>query len=163
MIMKKIFIIGFMGWGKSHIGHSLAEALELEHYDLDFLLEKSCMLSIKDIFRTYGEKKFRSLERDMLLSSPASGVISTGGGVIISPKNRTYLKEQFVIWLNPAWDTIYDRIKNSNRPLVKKHNKEALYQIFQQREELYREVANISIDDIKEEDIVSQILNLIDK
>lgn len=163
MNFKKIFIIGFMGSGKSHIGRSLADVLEVKHYDFDYLLEKKCMLSIKDIFRTYGEKKFRSLERDILLSSPSSGIMSTGGGIIISPKNRDYLNEQFVIWLKPPWETLYKRISKSNRPLVKKHNKEELYQIFQEREELYREVANISIDDIKEEDIISKILDFIDK
>ena len=154
MDRKKLFIVGFMGSGKSHIGRCLANSLGLEHYDLDFLLEKKCMLSIKDIFRTYGEKRFRFLERDVLLSSPDSGVISTGGGVVISPKNRAYLQKQFVILLNPPWEIIYERIKKSNRPLVKKHNQQELFQIFQQREKLYREVANFSVDDIKEEDII---------
>jgi shikimate kinase len=163
MSKTNVFIIGFMGCGKSHIGRSLADALGVQHYDLDYLLEKQCMLSIKDIFRTYGEKHFRSLERDILLSSPPSGVISTGGGVIVSAANRAYLKDQFVIWLNPAWDIIYDRIRRSNRPLVKKNSKEELWQIYQQREVLYKEVANFSIDDIEEEDIISKILDLIDK
>lgn len=152
-----------MGSGKSHTGRLLAEALGLEHYDLDFLLEKECMLSIKDIFRTYGEVQFRVLERNILLSTAESGVISTGGGVIVSDANRAYLKEQFVIWLNPAWETLYERIKRSNRPLVKKHDKEELYRIFQERERLYQEIANISIDDIEEKDIISKILSFIDK
>lgn len=163
MNITKIYIIGFMGSGKSHIGRSLAEALAVSHYDLDYLLEKRFMLSIKDIFRTYGEKKFRSIERDILLSTPDSGVISTGGGVIISAKNRDYLQNQYVIWLSPPWETIYKRIKWSNRPLVKKHSKEELFEIFQEREELYHQVANISIDDIEEEDIISKILNLLNK
>ena len=163
MNKKKIFIIGFMGSGKSHIGRSLAKALEFQHYDLDYLLEKKCMLSIKDIFRTYGEKKFRSLERDILLSSPDEGVISTGGGVIVSKANRSYLQDEFVIWLHPGWETVYNRIKNSRRPLVKTNSKDELLKIYQQREALYQEVANFSIDDIEEQDIISKILNLINK
>ena len=163
MSIKKILIIGFMGSGKSHIGRSLAAALKLEHYDLDYLLEKKCMRSIRDIFRTYGESQFRSLERDILLSSPATGVISTGGGVISSPINRKYLKGHMVIWLNPPWDLLYERIKNSNRPLVKKNTKKQLYSIFQAREDLYRQVANFSIDDIEEDKIIRKILNLINK
>lgn len=163
MNKKKIFIIGFMGSGKSHIGRSLAVALGVQHYDLDYLLEKRCMLSIRDIFRTYGENQFRSLERDILLSSPPSGVISTGGGVILSDLNRKYLKDNLVIWLNPPWETIYERIKNSNRPLVRKNSKAELYNIFQTREDLYREIANFSIDDIQEETIICKILKLINE
>lgn len=157
MISKKIFIIGFMGSGKSHIGRLLADVLKLEHFDLDYLLEKECMRSIKDIFHTYGEKKFRSLERDILLSSPPSGVISTGGGVISCPNNRKYLKNYLVIWLNPPWEILYDRIKNSNRPLVKKNTKEELFAIYQARRALYEEVADFSIDDIEENDIIREI------
>jgi len=163
MMSKKIFIIGFMGSGKSHVGRLLADALELEHFDLDYLLEKEWMRSIKDIFHNYGEKKFRSLERDILLSSPPSGVFSTGGGVISSHVNRKYLKDHEVIWLNPPWEVLYDRIKNSNRPLVKKNNKEQLFQIYQERLELYRQVANFSIDDIEEDEIIWKILKLINK
>ncbi len=161
MSIKKIFIIGFMGSGKSHIGRSLADALGIQHYDLDYLLEKRCMLSIRDIFRTYGENQFRSLERDILLSSPPSGVISTGGGVILSALNRDYLKDYPVIWLNPPWEILYERIKNSNRPLVKKNSKAQLYNIFQEREEFYREIANFSIDDIEEDKIISKLINMI--
>jgi len=161
--MKKIFLIGFMGSGKSHIGRSLAKATGVPHYDLDYLVEKSCMLSIRDIFRNYGENKFRSLERDILLSSPPSGIISTGGGVVLSTTNRDYLKEYPVFWLNPPWEILYDRIKNSRRPLVLKNSKDMLYKIFQERETLYREVANFSIDDIEEDDIIKKMLNLINK
>jgi shikimate kinase len=159
--MKKIFIIGFMGSGKSHIGRSLADAIGFLHYDLDYLLEKECMLSIRDIFKTYGEKQFRSLERDILLSSPPSGIISTGGGVILSSANRDYLKKHPVIWLNPPWEVLYERIKNSRRPLVLKNSKEELYNIYLEREKLYREVANISIDDIEEDKIISKLINII--
>lgn len=163
MSTQKIFIIGFMGSGKSHIGRSLADVLGFKHYDLDYLLEKKCMLSIKDIFKTYGEKHFRSLEREILLSSPSSGIFSTGGGIILSPANREYLKQFQVIWLNPPWVLLYERIKNSNRPLVLKNTKEELYAIYLERLDLYSQVTNFSIDDIEEEMIISKIVKIINK
>lgn len=163
MSKAKLFIVGFMGSGKSHIGRKLAEALGEKHIDLDYLLEKQCMLSIRDIIKTYGEKKFRSLEQEILLSSPSSGIISTGGGVIMDKNNRNYLKKYFVIYLDPPWGEIYQRIKSSNRPLVTKHSYDELYQIYEERKELYTEVANISIDDIEEEVIISKIIKIINR
>lgn len=161
MNKQKIFIIGFMGSGKSHIGRSLAEVLGVEHYDLDYLLEKECMLSIKDIFKNYGEKKFRLLEQDILYSTPSAGIFSTGGGIVLSRANRDYLKDYQVIWLKPPWEVLYQRIKNSNRPLVLKNTKEELFNIFKERTEIYKEVANFSIDDIDEDKIISKIVNII--
>lgn len=150
-----------MGSGKSHIGRKLAETLGENHIDLDYLLEKQCMLSIRDIFKTYGEKKFRTLERNILLSTPSSGIVSTGGGVILDSKNREYLKKFTVVYLNPPWEIIYQRIKTSTRPLVVKYSYDELYAIYQERKQLYTEVANISIDDIEEEEIISNIIKYI--
>lgn len=150
-----------MGSGKSHIGRKLAETLGENHIDLDYLLEKQCMLSIRDIFKTYGEKKFRTLERNILLSTPSSGIVSTGGGVILDSKNREYLKKFTVVYLNPPWEIIYQRIKTSTRPLVLKYSYDELYAIYLDRKQLYTEVANISIDDIEEEEIISNIIKYI--
>ncbi|MFA7057713.1 MAG: shikimate kinase [Candidatus Cloacimonadales bacterium] len=161
MSKSKVFIVGFMGSGKSHIGRKLAETLGENHIDLDYLLEKQCMLSIRDIFKTYGEKKFRTLERNILLSTPSSGIVSTGGGVILDSKNREYLKKFTVVYLNPPWEIIYQRIKTSTRPLVLKYSYDELYAIYLDRKQLYTEVANISIDDIEEEEIISNIIKYI--
>lgn len=150
-----------MGSGKSHIGRKLAETLGENHIDLDYLLEKQCMLSIRDIFKTYGEKKFRELERDILLATPSSGIVSTGGGVILDSKNREYLKKFTVVYLSPPWEIVYQRIKASTRPLVVKYSYDELYAIYQERKELYTEVANISIDAIEEEEIISKIIKYI--
>lgn len=77
--------------------------------------------------------------------------------------NRNYLKKYFVIYLDPPWGEIYQRIKSSNRPLVTKHSYDELYQIYEERKELYTEVANISIDDIEEEVIISKIIKIINR
>ena len=150
-----------MGAGKSHVGCRLARVLHLEHIDLDYLLEKECMLSAKDIFKKYGENRFRSLERNILLSTPSQGVISTGGGAILSQANREFLSDKLVIWLNPDWNNLYNRIKNSKRPLVLRNSKDTLYQIYKDRIALYREVTNIEINQSDMDDVIDEILKKI--
>ncbi|OQY37444.1 MAG: hypothetical protein B6226_05170 [Candidatus Cloacimonetes bacterium 4572_65] len=163
MKAKVIYLIGFMGVGKSHIGRCLAERLDVQYQDLDYLLERDQMLSIRDIFKTFGEKNFRKLERIILLSTPPDGIISTGGGVILSKQNREYLKKHVVVWLDPPWETIYNRIKKSNRPIVKRNSEQALHQIYLSRRELYSEVSDIYIDLLTSDDIITKIIEKINK
>lgn len=65
---RKIVLCGFMGSGKSHVGRIVAEKLGLKFHDLDNLIQKKQGLRIVDFFTQYGEKKFRELERSILLS-----------------------------------------------------------------------------------------------
>jgi shikimate kinase len=83
METKHIFLIGYMGCGKSFWGKRLADSLKLEFIDLDDLIEKREGLSIPEIFKKYGEPSFREREQKALLSVgdlKSSSVISTGGG-----------------------------------------------------------------------------------
>ncbi len=145
MSTKNIYLVGFMGAGKSHIGRQLAKKLRLKHQDLDYLVEKKFMLPAKDIFKTHGESMFRSVERDILLSTPPQDVISTGGGVIFMKSNREFLLDKFVVWLNPSWEILYERIRKSNRPIVLKSDESTLHKIYSDRIKYYQEVSNIEI------------------
>jgi shikimate kinase len=77
-------------------------------------------------------------------------VISTGGGIIENRLNRDLLKrpENYVIWLNPEWNILYNRIANSPRPLVQKLNKEQLYKLCQNRGKYYQECADVCVEDV---------------
>ncbi len=154
--MKTIILIGFMGAGKTHFGSRLASYYKCKFADLDNLIERSEKLSIRDIFKDYGEKYFRQIESDILQNWNLGGVLATGGGIIEFSQNREFLKNcsADVIWLNPNFETIYNKIKNSHRPLVLSNNYETLRQLWKKRLPLYKKCADYIIDDIDFEKIV---------
>ncbi len=80
--MKRIYLIGYMGVGKSTIGKRLSKLLNLSFIDLDILIESKYHKSISDIFKDYGEDGFREIERKSLqeVSEIEDVVIATGGG-----------------------------------------------------------------------------------
>ncbi len=78
----KIFIIGFMGSGKTFLGKKLAENLNLPTFDLDQEITREQNCSIKEIFRTEGEDTFRKIESHILLNWHKEGIIATGGGIV---------------------------------------------------------------------------------
>ena len=82
-----------MGSGKTSVGQLLSKYLNNTFYDLDAGIEKRFNLSIKEIFKEYGEEKFREVESEMLIETEnlSNCVISTGGGIVINDKNRDCL------------------------------------------------------------------------
>ena len=152
---KQIFMIGFMGVGKTYLGEKLAERLNLEFHDIDRDIEKEAGLDVNNIFKLKGENVFRELESEILKKWNKSGIISTGGGIIELQENRDIIKTKKTIWLNPSWQIIRSRILNSYRPLVLDRSEEELYKLWDQRKELYRQCADIeftksSLDDLLE-------------
>lgn len=138
-----------MGCGKSFTAEKLAEANDLEFFDLDVLIEEHTGKDIESIFSEQGEIRFRQIESEILLSTFKTGVYATGGGVIEVQKNIEFLqrKDNLVIWLNTNWYTIYDRIKNSNRPLLKNKTDKEIKELFNRRESKYRRTADLVITD----------------
>ncbi len=152
-INEQIFLIGFMGVGKTYLGQKLAERLNLDFHDLDREIEKSAELDVNDIFKLKGEKTFRELESGVLKNWNKPGIISTGGGIVELKENRNIIKTKKTIWLNPSWQIIRSRILNSYRPLVLERSEDELYKLWDQRKELYRQCADIeftksSLDDL---------------
>lgn len=118
-----IVLIGFMGSGKTTIGTKLARALEYQFLDTDAYIEEEYGNSIKNIFATAGEAKFRSMETQTLnkLKETLHGhVISTGGGMPMLEENAKLLKELgHVIFLKTSKEVIYERLKGDlTRPLL---------------------------------------------
>ncbi|PHV72349.1 shikimate kinase [Sporanaerobium hydrogeniformans] len=140
--MRRIYLVGFMGCGKSVIGQHLATKLGYAWVDLDTLLVKRQGCEIAQIFDTYGEAYFRKLETLLLRESKKWNkvVISTGGGIVMQEENRFLLKEEETFYL--AWEgkTLYERVlADPSRPLAS--NREKLETLYELRLPLYEDIA----------------------
>lgn len=140
-----LFLIGFMGSGKTWFGKKLAAKKNLPFYDLDDEIEKKLGMNIPQIFQKYGEEYFRKIESEILLAWNHEGIIATGGGIVEKEENRIFFQQKEIktIWLNPSWETILERIKSSGRPLVRKFSEKELFELWQKREPLYRECTDV--------------------
>jgi shikimate kinase len=141
----KIYIIGFMGAGKTILCRELAKALSIGCYDLDEEIVRRAKLSINEIFNRYGENQFRKLESSILQEFQSEGIISTGGGAALLERNRKFMKENadHIIWLHTDWQVIWQRLKESPRPLVKGKTRDQVSEIYEQRLPIYRGLADI--------------------
>lgn len=127
MMQKHIFLIGFMGSGKSTVGALLAERLNLPFLDSDKEIEQKVGKSISEIFSQNGEAAFREMEMNFLqeLKSMESSVVAVGGG-FPTIKNALQLMHEsgLVIYLNTSLLTLIKRLKEEKgqRPLLKDLN-----------------------------------------
>lgn len=113
-------IIGYMGSGKSTVGHLVAESIRWRFVDLDEAVAERAGLSIPEIFESFGEPHFRNLERRELmhaLGGPRESVVAPGGGVVIDPRNRARLVEVPTVFLWEDTDVLYRRTRGPGRPL----------------------------------------------
>lgn len=160
---EKIFIIGYMGSGKTTVGRCLADMMGRPFLDMDETIEKSQKTTIKRLFMTYGEHHFRNLEGKLLdkICKPDSessshyekNVIACGGGIILDEENRNILKEQCCVFLEDDLGAMFDRIKgDTGRPnayLETEDEEERLSAYKRQylsRENLYVETASVIIN-----------------
>lgn len=138
--MKNIYLVGFMGSGKSTVGKILAEKTKRNFIDVDKLIEEKEGRKIKDIFEKEGEIYFRELEKKTLeeLINTENYVISTGGGLGANPDNMKKMKENgIVIWLDITLNTVFDRCKNDeDRPLLNRPI-ENIKNLFEERKKVY--------------------------
>ncbi|MCL4458106.1 MAG: shikimate kinase [Nitrospirae bacterium] len=120
--MKNIVLTGFMGTGKTEVGRILAQKLSYALVDADTEIEKEQKTTITEIFKQYGEPKFRDIESDVIkrLSELGKAVISTGGGAVLRQENMDNLRKKgVIICLSASPETILKRTSNNNdRPLL---------------------------------------------
>ena len=157
--MAKV-LLGFMGAGKS----TIARGLDPDFVDMDALLEERLGMSIARFFEEKGEVAFRQVEEEFLADLlKTDKVISTGGGIVISPRNRDLLKQNPEnIYLKADFETLYQRIsadKDNQRPLFLNNNKEDLEAIFDERQAWYEEVANkiVDVSRLSPEEIIEEL------
>lgn len=146
-----LVLVGPMGAGKSTVGRYLAELLRLKFIDADRELERRCGADIPWIFDLEGESGFRARETELLneLCDRKSIVLATGGGAVLSEKNRDILKScGKVIYLNATSQQILARTaQDKNRPLLQVDNpKETIERLVQERDPLYQEIADMVVD-----------------
>ena len=140
-----------MGAGKSTIGRKLAKKLGAQFIDSDKFIEEKTGVDIPTIFEYEGESGFRTREEKSIkeLCQLENIVLATGGGAILSKKNRNLLVTSGVIfYLKATADTLFSRTKSGiNRPLLKSSNKlQTITDLLKEREPLYEEIANHIID-----------------
>jgi shikimate kinase len=121
----RIFLIGFMGSGKTHWGKLLSQRMQLPFYDLDEEIVKKERRSIQQIFHDEGEEFFRNMERSVMEALTAdhdSVILSCGGGTPCFFNNIDFMKRHGkVIWLNTGVDILVGRLlrEKHSRPLIK--------------------------------------------
>lgn len=162
-----IYLLGFMGCGKSTVGNQLAENLNIPFLDFDDYIEAGAKMSISEIFKIYGEPYFRSLETDNLLklSSVRPILVSLGGGTPCSENNIGIIRQNALsIYLSVEPEELVNRLfkERMHRPLIsaygsKKALKDFIISKLNEREKYYKQ-ADILIDANKP---VSEIIKAI--
>lgn len=145
-----IFLIGFMGAGKSTISDYLKNALAMDVVEMDQCIVERQGMSISDIFETYGEEYFRELETNLLIEmqSRSNVVVSCGGGVPMRERNVDEMKKNGrVVLLTAKPETILERVKdNHDRPLLENNkNVSFIADLLEKRRAKYEAAADIVI------------------
>lgn len=149
--MENIFLIGFMGAGKSTIAGKLQSMLDMQLVEMDERIVTEQGMSINDIFAKYGEDYFRDVESKLILDIGNEGntIVSCGGGVVVREQNTENMKKSGkIIFLAATPETIYERVKDStDRPILNGHmNVEYIKELMEKRRALYESAADICID-----------------
>lgn len=151
-----IYIIGFMGSGKSTAGKKLASQIGWSFIDLDKKIEEHCGMPVTEIFSKHGENYFRKVETQILksLKSQTKTVISTGGGTPCHDDNMEYMnKTGLTIYLKLSAGQLKSRLSRSTdeRPLIKNLKAEELLGFIEQKlssREKFYEQAEIIVEGI---------------
>jgi len=147
---EQIYLIGFMGSGKSAVAKYLKKYFRAKIMEMDEMLEKNAGKPVSRIFAEDGEKVFREMETDLLrrIGSMGPVVVSCGGGVPMRQENVRLMKEHgTVIFLQASPHTIYDRVKSRHdRPLLEGHmNPEYIGSLMEKRRPAYEAAADLVI------------------
>ena len=153
--MPNIFLTGYRATGKTSVAQLVADQLMLEAIDADIFLESKARMTIAEIFEAEGEQGFRERESSVVhqLAQRDELVVALGGGAIVREENRRAIQGRGVtVWLTASPEIIFDRM--STDPLTGKRRPnltatgglQEIQQLLEQRNPLYQEVADFSVD-----------------
>lgn len=166
---KNIFLVGFMGAGKSTVGRILADKIGYGYYDADKFIEEQAGTTITQIFAEHGEPYFRDLESESLetLAAKEKLVIATGGGVVQRDRNWDAMKGNGItIYLKASVETIWERIKeDTSRPLLQVENPvETAREILNKRTPMYEKADIIlNTDSLSLKQVADEVFTLLHK
>ena len=160
-----VYLVGFMGAGKTTVGARVAEILGWNFVDLDQRIVETAGKSIKEIFRSEGEASFRQREVEELRRvsrEKKRAVVALGGGAFCSAENQLVIQTTGTsVWLDAPSDSLYRRCAmDSSRPLVK--NRQQMEVLLERRRPDYRradirvEVGNLSVEEVTQR-VVAEI------
>ena len=143
---KNIYLTGFMGTGKSTVGHLLAKKLGRKFIDTDQAIVKEQGMQIAEIFSQEGEDYFRTLESDLIakLGKQNSLIVSLGGGAVMDPKNQAIIKQGLWVFILTPFELLQERaLETKKRPLAQDTEKFA--ELYKQRLPVYQK-AELIVD-----------------
>lgn len=154
----KIYLVGFMGSGKTTVGRELAARIDAPFFDLDELIESSEQMSIREIFATRGEPYFRKRERDLLRSTKhlESAVVATGGGTFTFDENIQFIQsEGMSVYLSAPYALLRARAGGKeDRPLFR--DDLAAHELYANRIRYYR-MSDLTVE-IREDETPVEIV-----
>ena len=164
---KQIYLIGFMGAGKSAVARTMAKRFGALVLEMDAYIEQEAGMKISEIFATSGEEAFRQMETRLLLylSGACPLVVSCGGGVAMREENVEIMRKNgLIVYLKASPQTVYKRVKDHHdRPLLE-NNMSVSYisELMEKRRPRYEAAADVTIcsDDRSLEDIALEIWKL---
>lgn len=147
---QHIFLIGFMGCGKSTNARRLSKLTGADQLEMDAEIVKEQGMEISDIFAQYGEPYFRDLETELIRSflTRQPAIVSCGGGAVLRAENVELMKSMGkIVLLTAEPETIYERVKNSTeRPLLNGNmNVEYIAKMIGERRPRYEAAADIAV------------------
>lgn len=144
--MKNVYLIGMPGCGKSTVGKAVSQKLGIEFSDLDEYIVSFSGRTIADMFEE-GESVFRKAETDSLkeVAKKENLIVATGGGVVVTPENIGIMQNSgTVIFIDSSVESILKNSSLDGRPLLKDKNR--IYDLYNNRIELYRKAAMHTVD-----------------
>jgi shikimate kinase len=159
-----LYLVGFMGTGKTTVGRAVAHKLGFNAFDSDHEIERIQGKSIPDIFAQDGEPAFRAMEREFIERGhpEARTLVACGGGLVVQPGMLALLRSKgVVICLHASIETILERTaRHRNRPLLAVEDPEARVRtLFAAREPIYKQAGTVILTDSRPlHDIVGHVI-----
>lgn len=158
-----VVLVGAPGAGKTSVGAELAKQLGVDFADTDQLIEAREKRSVPEIFIDSGEDYFRGVEQTVVQTAlhDSDGVLALGGGAVMDPHTRSELGAHRTVWLKVNGENAARRVgMNVPRPVLLGNVRARLNSLLKEREEFYREVADIVVatDNRPIEEVVDEVL-----